>query len=230
MSEDGADSTPTRDRVAGIYRKRAARYDLTANLYRLVGFRIPAYRRMAVAALKLEAGDTVVDIGCGTGLNFPLIEAAVGARGKVIGVDLTDAMLSQARRRVAQGGWSNVELVQCDAARYAFPPGVDGIISTFAISLMPESDAIVRQGSQALAPGKRWAILDFKLPTNRVARLFTPLGVLLTRPFAGSMEAVERHPWESIERYLVNASRTDFYFGAAYIAVGERGAAGGDAT
>lgn len=90
--------------VMNLYRKRARRYNFTANLYYLAGFREWAYRQRAVEALNLQQGDTVVEIGCGTGLNFSLLHQAVGPTGRVIGVDLTDAMLAQARQRVAENG------------------------------------------------------------------------------------------------------------------------------
>ncbi len=212
----------TKNDVVDIYRKRAKRYDTTANLYRIIGFREPEYREMAVKALNLQRGDTVIEIGCGTGLNFPLLQEAVGRAGQIIGVDLTDAMLAEARRRVEKQGWSNVALVRSDAAQYRFPAGADGIISTFAITLVPEFDQVVRSGAMALSPGKRWVILDFKLPTKRLARLLVPLAVLLTRPFGVRTEMASRHPWESIDRYLVNTSLAEFYMGMAYIAVGER--------
>jgi ubiquinone/menaquinone biosynthesis C-methylase UbiE len=104
--------------VADLYRKRAKRYDFTANLYYLIGLREWAYRKQAVEALNLQRGDTVVEIGCGTGLNFSLLRQAIGPEGRIIGVDLTAAMLDQARQRVAENGWSNVELVQSDAALF----------------------------------------------------------------------------------------------------------------
>lgn len=56
-----------RQSVITTYRKRAKRYDFTSSLYYLIGFRIEAYRRHAVATLNLQPGDTVVDLGCGTG-------------------------------------------------------------------------------------------------------------------------------------------------------------------
>ena len=123
--------------IVEVYRRRAARYDFTANLYYLIGFRLEAYRRAAVAQLALQPGDTVVDVGCGTGLNFRLLERVVGPTGRIIGVDLTDAMLAQARRRTEREGWRNVDLVACDAARYDFPGGTGGILSTFALTLVP---------------------------------------------------------------------------------------------
>jgi demethylmenaquinone methyltransferase/2-methoxy-6-polyprenyl-1,4-benzoquinol methylase len=101
--------------VAEVYGKRARWYDFTANLYYLLGFREQAYRRRAVRRLELHEGETVVEIGCGTGLNFPLIEHDIGPGGKLIGVDLTPEMLARARRRVDRHGWTNVELVQSSA-------------------------------------------------------------------------------------------------------------------
>ena len=143
----------TREEVLGVYRKRARRYDLTANVYYLLGFREWAYRKRAIAALGLRPGDTVVEIGCGTGLNFGLLEERIGPQGRLIGVDLTDAMLSRARERVRDKGWRNVELVECPAASFRFPPGIDGILSTFALTLEPEYDQVIERGAEALEPG-----------------------------------------------------------------------------
>ena len=56
--------------IIQTYRKRAARYDFTANLYYLFGYREWKYRRLAVEALELQPGDNVLELGCGTGLNF----------------------------------------------------------------------------------------------------------------------------------------------------------------
>jgi SAM-dependent methyltransferase len=110
----------SKDAITDVYRKRAGNYDFTANLYYLIGFREYAYRRLAIEALHLKKGDTVIDIGCGTGLNFARIEQQIGTEGKLIGVDLTDRMLAQARTRIVRNGWSNVELSQTDAAAYVY--------------------------------------------------------------------------------------------------------------
>ncbi len=79
--------------IQDLYRKRARNYDISANLYYLIGFREAMYRRLAVAQLGLQPGDTLVEIGCGTGLNFQYELRELGPTGTLIGVDLTDAML-----------------------------------------------------------------------------------------------------------------------------------------
>jgi len=209
----------TKNELRTLYNKRAGRYDLTANLYYLVGFREYAYRRKAIRALDLSKGDTVVEISCGTGLNFPLLQDAVGEEGRIIGVDLTDSMLNKAAERVGANGWTNVQLIQTDAAEYTFPKDVDGILSTFAITLIPEYDNIIRRGAEALTAGGKWVVLDFKLPEGWLKPL-VPLAILITRPFGVTLDLAERHPSESIDNHLEDVSVESLYGGFAYVASG----------
>ncbi len=210
----------TQTKLAELYRRRAKRYDFTANLYYLLGFREWKYRKKAVATLALQPGDTVVEIGCGTGLNFRLLEEAIGPRGKIIGVDLTDAMLHGARARIEREAWRNVELVECDAGRYEFSREVDAIISTFALTLVPEFDDVIKHGAQSLRPGRHWVVADLKMPDNWFRHLY-PLLLPLFRPFGVTLDLAERHPWESMEKYLKNVTVEDFFLGFTYIASGE---------
>lgn len=180
--------------LQSVYNKRAGRYNFSANLYYAVGFREYAYRKMAVQALALKRGNTVVEVSCGTGLNFPILRSAVGAEGRIIGVDLTEMMLKKAQQRVDRNGWKNVQLIRADAAHYVFPRGIQGILSSFAITLIPEFDEIIKAGAEALSPGGRWVVLDFKLPSNALAFL-VPLAVSIMKPFGVTLDLANRHPW-----------------------------------
>jgi demethylmenaquinone methyltransferase/2-methoxy-6-polyprenyl-1,4-benzoquinol methylase len=210
-----------KERIAKLYKKRAKNYDISANLYYLIGVREYAYREMAVKALNLKQGDTVVEIGCGTGLNFRLLRDQVGPKGKVIGVDLTAEMLSAAKKRAEHHNWKNIELVQCDAGTYNFPEGTDGIISTFAITLIFQYDKIIKDGAAALSHGKRLVVLDFKMPDNwpmwRI-KLF----VIITQPFGVTLDLADRHPWETIDQCLDLVEFETKYFGGIYIVAGEK--------
>ena len=146
----------TRERLIETYRKKAKHYDITSRLYPVPGYPQQAQRRRAVQALGLRPGDSVVDIACGTGLNFSLIEHVIGPEGRIVGVDLTDAMLAQAQQRIETNGWSNVSLVQADAAEFDFPAEVDAILSTYALSHVPECGDVIAHGAAALSP--RWAL------------------------------------------------------------------------
>src|ERR1043165_10301035 len=127
----------TREHLIETYRKKAKHYDFTSRLYPAPGYPQRSQRLRAVQALGLRAGDSVIDVACGTGLNFPLIEEVIGPSGRIVGVDLTDAMLAQAQERIEANGWSNISLVQADAADFDFPTGADAILSTYALSQVP---------------------------------------------------------------------------------------------
>lgn len=208
----------SKEEVRRLYRRTAAFYDAAVWLYRLVG--TGRHRPHAVAALQLRPGDTVVDMGCGTGLNLHLLRAAVGPGGRVVGVDLTDAMLERARRRIERAGWDNVEVVEADLAGYAFPLDMKGAVATFALEMVPEYDAVIRRVAANLPPGRRLAVYGLKHP-ERWPRWLVRLGVWLNRPFGVSHEYAALRPWESVRRHMREVEHREFYAGAAYLSVGE---------
>jgi ubiquinone/menaquinone biosynthesis C-methylase UbiE len=215
-----------REHLIEVYRKKAKHYDVTSRLYPAPGYPQRGQRLRAVQALGLRAGDTVIDIACGTGLNFPLIEEAIGPAGRIVGVDLTDAMLAQAQDRIERNGWRNVSLVQADAADFDFPTEVDAILSTYALSQVSECAEVIAHGSAALAGGGRCVVLDLKVPAN-TPRWMAQLGRAIVRPFASIDEWVMRRPWELIraamQEQLTDVSWAELFFGTAFLATGSRG-------
>ena len=211
--------TPSQTRA--LYRRRATSYDCLVSLFRLAGVDVTSYRRRAVDALEVCAGDTVVDLGCGTGLNFPWLERAVTASGQIVGVDLTDAMLVEARHRASSSGWANVDLVECDATEYVFPANTAGVLSKFAMTMVDDYDAVIRRVAEALPPGGRLVIFEAKKPDPWPEWLIR-LGVWLSHPFGVSLGYAERTPWKSLSRHLDLVLYKEFYAGALYLAVGQR--------
>ena len=107
------------------------------------------------------------------------MQKAVGPGGRIVGVDLTDAMLARAQDRIKANGWSNVSLVQADAAGFDFPAEVDAILSTYALTQVPECAEVIAHGAAALSAGGRWAVLDLKVPGSTpgwLAQLGTAIG------------------------------------------------------
>ena len=74
----------TREHLIETYRKKAKHYDITSRLYPAPGYPQRTQRLRAVDALRLRPGDTVVDMACGTGLNFSLIEQVIGPHGRIV--------------------------------------------------------------------------------------------------------------------------------------------------
>lgn len=211
----------SKDETRDLYRRRAKRYDLSVQIYRLFGFDLERYRQDTITALALCPGDVIVDLGCGTGLNFAYAQQEIGPQGKIIGVDLTDAMLDVARDRVTRERWTNVELVQADLAGWQFPDGISGVYSTLALTLVPEYDTIIERASRAMRAGRRLAVLDMKEPEGWPAWLIR-LAAWLNKPYGVSLELADRHPWESIRQYLTETEFKEYYFGTLYLCVGEK--------
>jgi ubiquinone/menaquinone biosynthesis C-methylase UbiE len=215
----------TREHLIETYRRKAKHYDITSRLYPVPGYPQRAQRLRAVRALGLRPGDSVVDVACGTGLNFSLIEQRIGPDGRIVGVDLTDAMLAQARHRIETNGWSNISLVQADAAEFDFPTEINGILSTYALSHVPECGDVIAHGAAALSRGGRWVVLDLKVPDN-APRWLAPLGIAVARRFGSIDEWTRRRPWEAVrvamQDELADLSWTELFFGTAFLAAGSR--------
>jgi len=211
--------------IIQTYRKRAANYDFTANLYYLFGYREWAYRRMAVKALKLLPGDTVLELACGTGINFPLFQKYIGPTGRIIGVDITDAMLEQARKRVANQWWKNVTLIQHDASTYQIPSNVNAVFSSYALSIFPDTKRVLTNIASSLAPSGRLTLIELQIPKFWHPWLASA-AVALMKPFAVTENWVSRRPWETIrntinERFN-NVEVSEHFFGLTYIISGKK--------
>jgi len=206
------------DAVRNLYDRLAPVYDALASGYGLVGG--SAYRQRAVEALSLRPGDTVVDLACGTGANFPYLVEVVGAEGRVIGVDMSPGMLAQAHQRVEDAGWETVELVEADVREFTFPEGVRGVLSTFGLEMVPEHEAVVRRALVALAPGGRIAVGGLRHP-ERWPEWVVRLGALVNRPFGVSQAYEDVQPWRSVQALAEDVRYQEHLLGAAYLTSGQ---------
>ena len=171
------------DPVVRFYDRIAPVYDWLAAAPVVRG-----WRRRAADALALSRGDTVVEMGCGTGANLRYLRERVGPEGRVIGLDRTPGMLDVARRRVARHGWTNVSLVRGDATR---PPvdGVDAVLGSFVVGLLPDPATAVDRWIDSLEPGGRVAVLEAGRSDRAVGFAVNPLFrafVRLSSPGDGS--------------------------------------------
>ncbi len=203
--------------VQALYQSGAKFYDFTTILYRLIGLRMKTYRLLAIQKMSLQRGDHVIELGCGTGLNFPYLIERIGPEGRLIGVDLTPGMLQIAQERVQRSGWKNVELIQSDIAAYNFTEkSVNGILATGLFGYIAECDRVIKAASESLLPGGHMVILDGKQPERLPSWLFKVV-LRLGKPFGFTTEYFEVRPWESVKRYLNNTQIEEKYGGLIYI-------------
>lgn len=141
--------------VQRFYRFHAYVYDLTR-------WTILHGRARAAAALRLRPDSQVLEVGCGTGLNFRyLLKYLDAGRGHLTGLDFSADMLARARRRVARAGWNHVDLVQADATQMQLGRQYDAIFFGYSLTMIPAWPAALDRAAEHLAPGGTLVVLDF---------------------------------------------------------------------
>lgn len=133
-------------------------------------------RRAARLALDIQPGDHVLDLACGTGLNFSHLRELVGDDGQVTGADLTPAMLDIARKLIHAKGWKNVEVREADAAYLPFPDGsFDKVIISFALTIIPDYIKAIEEIHRVLVPSGRFVSLEMRAGIHSLPAWLQPL-------------------------------------------------------
>ena len=193
------------------------RYDRLARWYRFAEPLIllaPGFRRKAIERLGLKRGETVLEIGCGTGRNLALLREVVGADGEVIGIDASHGMLAQAQQLVRRHEWKNVRLIEQDAAGLDLGDPVDAVYFSLSYSALPDREPVLLKAWQALRSGGRLVIMDAGLPTSRLGRLLTPIGEAIATAFPGDPYS---RPWEDLAAISEAVNTERFQLGIYFI-------------
>jgi demethylmenaquinone methyltransferase/2-methoxy-6-polyprenyl-1,4-benzoquinol methylase len=208
---------PSRTLAAQRYRDVAPGYDAWTAAWQ-------SYRQRAVETLAPAAGSVVLDVGCGTGLNFAGLEQAIGPRG-LIGIDLSPDMLALAHERVQNHGWQNVTLLQAAGQDAALPVEADAALLSAVHDILRSQVALanvlshLRSGGRVVASGPKW------VPWWRPASAaLNSCAWLINQHCVTTFEGFDA-PWSHLARLLPDLAVEEVFFGAGFIAVGTRPAA-----
>lgn len=144
--------TTARERLTEFYAPQAASYDRFRE--RLLHGRRELFERLA-----LQPGETMVELGAGTGRNLEFLGPSLATLKQVWLVDLCPPLLDVARSRAA--GWHNVAMVECDATRFQPPTTVDTVVFSYALTMIPDWFQAVDNALDMLRPWGRIAVTDF---------------------------------------------------------------------
>ena len=181
---------------------------------------IKPVRSKAAALLQLRPGSRVLDVGCGSGGSFPYLVQAVGACGSVVGVELSEASASHARRRAAKNGWRNVEVVVAAADSVELTARFDGLLM-FAAPDVYASNRSLGQLFPHLGEGARVVFFGGKRSTRRFGWILNRLlNFALTRLSLPTTPALELEPWNRVAERVHDLHVEEYFHGWMFLASG----------
>jgi ubiquinone/menaquinone biosynthesis C-methylase UbiE len=202
-------------------RERALeRYDAVARDYDALTRSGDAYRRRAVDALALGAGEVVLDVGCGTGRNLEALSRAVAPGGRVVGIEQCPAMAGRARERAES--LAGVTVVAAPAEEAELPLEADAALLCATHDILRSPAALenvvrhVRPGGRVVAGGPKWA--PWWRPGSAALNLWT---WQINRRYVTTFAGFDR-PWSGLEELLAEVEVEEVLYGGGFIAAGTR--------
>lgn len=192
------------------YTERAGDYDQDTATH-------ARWRRLLVDCLPLRPGDTVLDVGCGTGLCFPLVLDRIGPNGTIIGIDSAPDMLAEAQAKITAHGWDGVQLIDAEIEHADIPVLADAALFSAVHDILQSPAALdvvfahLRPGAWVASVGGKWPP-PWQLPLSAYV-------LSLHSPYIRDFDGFDR-PWRGLERRLDDFHVTEVAFGAGYLARG----------
>lgn len=202
---------PDRQQALARYRDLAQGYEATCT-------HIQGIRAAAIALLTLHEGDTVFDVACGAGAMLPALRQAVGARGRVIGIEQSPEMVAEARKQIAEAGMSNVTITEAPVEQAALQWRADALLFCYTHDVFQSPAALTNLFASA-QPGARVAVAGVKL----TAWWLAPVNLWMcyrARHYLTTYRGIGA-PWRGLLAYCPDLRfHGTWHLGTSYLAAG----------
>ncbi len=194
------------------------RYDAIAKWYDAAAQFTLSHRTDALRALGARDSERILDLACGTGINFESIIAA-NASGLLLGLDYSLGVLERAHERRKRNRWATVVLCLGDAAQLPFADGTfDRVLCTYALKAVPSYRQALDEVLRVLKSKGIFVVMDAKL-SEGTTRFLNPLIRRMARSF---LYDIGRPLTEEIAQRFRNVQTTEYDFGHTFVSVAQK--------
>jgi ubiquinone/menaquinone biosynthesis C-methylase UbiE len=198
--------------------RRQAAYSAEAALYERRTRVFHHWRRRLVELLPMRPGEVVLEVGCGTGLCFSLVQQRIGPGGTIIGIEPAPEMLALARQRITRHGWRNVVLIEAAAEEAVISQVADHVLFCAVHDVLQSPAALrnvlarVRPSGWVASVGGKWAP-PWAIGLNAVV-------ATTHAPFVRGFTGFDR-PWAQLAEHVMHLRVQEIEMGCGYLAVGQ---------
>lgn len=206
--KEKATTTPLYVRLAGPLTRPFPNFDF---------FFVKSLRQKAVGLLNLQAGDRVLDVGCGSGASFPNLVKAVGASGEVVGVEISPAFALNAEKRIEKNEWKTVKVIEASAQTVVLTGKFDGALMMAAPDVYASEDALENIFPH-LKVNARVVIFGAKTTNNRIAKIFNPVLRKVFAKFSLPTTPIpDKEPWKLLANRVENIEIEELFLGLMFL-------------
>jgi ubiquinone/menaquinone biosynthesis C-methylase UbiE len=181
--------TVSPESIREIYRTTARRFEMILKVYRILGVTLDKWRKRALQQLPKLTRPRILDVGVGTGANLSHLISKYPDYREIVGLDYTHEMLSRAKFRISQNNWNRINLILADAREMSkyISGKFDLIISTYTLSIIPDSPCVLREIRNLLKPSGFLLLLDCQ-KFKGLLKILNPIAIFLSTRLGGNNE------------------------------------------